>query len=169
MRRPWPSPFGRARHAHRYHRRAKRKYRAVAINGFTPEHLRRVGRPRERERERERGRREETSFLPASSAPRLARQDSGEHDEHRPTLKNYRSLHLSMRSRSFVRAAGSRCASRIDPGLPDPDPRSGSRSNGRAASRGVRSFPEGCDRVRGCLSRTLVEILAKRRGELLRE
>lgn len=44
MRRPWPSPFGRARHAHRYHRRTKRKYRAVAINGFTPEHLH-VGRP----------------------------------------------------------------------------------------------------------------------------
>lgn len=51
--RPWPSPFGRARHAHRYHRRTKRKYRALAINGFTPEHLH-VGRPRPRPRLRER-------------------------------------------------------------------------------------------------------------------
>lgn len=63
MRRPRPSPFGRARHAHRYHRRTKRKYRAVAINGFTPEHLH-VGRPaddagRGRETGRPRGEAEE--------------------------------------------------------------------------------------------------------------
>lgn len=79
MRRPWPSPFGRARHAHRYHRRTKRKYRAVAINGFTPEHLhvgRLAGRPRdegddvirEREMECEREGEKDAPFLPPSSA-----------------------------------------------------------------------------------------------------
>lgn len=55
--------------------------------------------------------RKDAPFLP----PRHDRQDS-EHDvpTYLPTLEDYRSLHLSIRSRSFLRA-GSRCASRIDP------------------------------------------------------
>lgn len=72
-----------------------------------------------------------------------------------PTLKDYRSLHLSIRSRSFLRA-GSRCASRIDPdrGLQDSDPRFGFRSNGRA---GVGSREVGKSHgMRECLLRAML-------------
>lgn len=151
MRRPWPSPFGRARHAHRYHRRTKRKYRAVAINGFTPEHLhvgRLAGRGSENEdddgkrkqkteqtREGERETRMPLYFL--RGAPHLDRQGSTS-TMYRPTLKDYRSLHLSICSRSFFCGLPLRVPNRSRPtcGLQDPDPRFGFRSNGRAGSQG---------------------------------
>lgn len=150
MRRPWPSPFGRARHAHRYHRRTKRKYRAVAINGFTPEHLH-VGRPAGRPRDedvdaaggrgtgRVRGRKGETErkdapFLP----PRRDRQDGGARCTDLPTYPRGLSKPASFDTLPFLPPRGlplrvpdrsRRC------GLQDSDPRFGFRSNGRAGSR----------------------------------
>lgn len=174
MRRPWPSPFGRARHAHRYHRRTKRKYRAVAINGFTPEHLhvgrlagrgsenedddresrRRSKREKEREQERKRETRMPLYFL--RGAPHLDRQDSS--TMYRPTLKDYRSLHLSICSRSFLRGLPLRAPNRSRPtcGLQDPDPRFGFRSNGRAGSQGWQIS-------RGMLLRLLFFAMSDRR------
>lgn len=129
MRRPWPSPFGRARHAHRYHRRTKRKYRAVAINGFTPEHLH-VGRlaGRGSEQERERG-----TTMVRESRRRSERERARKKDADTSSVERLTSIGKTRRARCtdlpwriievcifryapVPSSAGSRCASRIDPG-----------------------------------------------------
>lgn len=153
MRRPWPSLFPSwswPGTAHRYHRRAKRKYRAVAINGFTPEHLH-VDRPRERERwpKRERQRGAERCageriplprFLPPSSASSQDRQDSGEARRRRSTTDLPRRIIEACIFRYAPVPSSARWAPVARPGsilgparrLQDSDPRLGFRSNGRA-------------------------------------